>query len=145
MEVIDRFADEYYWLSNFQYSPFFYGSATFPTVEHFFQAMKGTSDNTVEMIRTVESPSEAKRLGRIIELRPDWEEIKDKVMYTGVKQKFLQNTDLQKKLLDTGDAKLIEGNNWHDYYWGVCNGRGQNKLGQILMRVREEIRNGNYN
>jgi ribA/ribD-fused uncharacterized protein len=145
MEIIDRFADEYYWLSNFADSPIIINSVYFPTVEHYFQASKATSSRSFEMIKNAESPSEAKKLGKNIALREDWEQIKDAVIYTGVKAKFVQNLELQKRLLNTGNTKLVEGNNWHDYYWGVCNGKGKNKLGKILMQVREELRNGNYN
>lgn len=75
-------------------------------------------------------------------LRPDWEEVKDDVMYTVCKAKFLQNPGLLKKLLDTGDAELIEGNTWNDQIWGVCNGSGENRLGKILMRIRDEAAKG---
>ena len=72
----------------------------------------------------------------------DWEEIKDSIMYLGLRQKF-HNPTLQKKLLATGEEELIEGNWWNDTYWGVCNGVGQNNLGKILMEVRDEIRRQN--
>lgn len=90
MEVIDRFADEYYWLSNFENSPFTINSITFPTVEHYFQASKATSPRVFEMIRTAKTPSEAKRLGKNIALRKDWEEVKDKIMYEGFMQSSLK-------------------------------------------------------
>ena len=83
---------------------------------------------------------EAKALGRKIELRPDWDSVKDIVMYDVCKLKFTTHTDLKEKLLSTGDAELIEGNYWGDVYWGVCNGIGKNKLGKTLMRIRSELR-----
>ena len=85
-------------------------------------------------------PSDAKRLGRHVPLREDWNSIKEQIMYEICKAKFTQNPDLAEKLLETGDAELIEGNWWHDTTWGMCNGEGQNLLGKILMRVREEIK-----
>ena len=70
-------------------------------------------------------------------------------MYDIVKAKFSQNENLRQMLLDTNNEELIEGNWWHDNCWGDCSCerckdiKGQNNLGKILMRVREEIRNEN--
>jgi ribA/ribD-fused uncharacterized protein len=85
------------------------------------------------------SPSSAKYLGRHVELRSDWEDVKDNIMYEIVYNKFSNNLDLRNSLHNTGDAELIEGNWWNDKYWGMSNGEGQNKLGKILMRVRDEL------
>ena len=93
------------------------------------------------------NPSEAKKLGRKVKLREDWETVKYDIMYQVVLAKFSQNEDLKNKLLETGDAFLEEGTLWHDNCWGNCrcneckNIVGKNHLGQILMRVREELRN----
>lgn len=87
------------------------------------------------------NPSKAKSKGRHIMLRNDWEDIKDNIMYQIVYSKFKQNPDLLDKLLKTEDAYLIEGNDWNDCYWGMCRGKGKNKLGKILMRVRSELKN----
>lgn len=87
------------------------------------------------------SPDDAKKLGRQVRLRSDWETVKDQVMYDVVYAKFTGNDRLKKKLLDTGDAYLVEGNWWKDRYWGVYRGVGENRLGEILMRVRDELRN----
>ena len=70
----------------------------------------------------------------------DWEEVKDQIMYEICLAKFTQNEELKEKLLATGNEELVEGNTWHDTYWGVCNRRGKNKLGKILMRVRSELK-----
>lgn len=61
-------------------------------------------------------------------------------MYEICKAKFTQHKDLAEKLLETGDEELVEGNKWNDTYWGVCNGKGKNQLGKILMRIREELK-----
>jgi ribA/ribD-fused uncharacterized protein len=82
----------------------------------------------------------AKKTGRFVILRSDWEEIKDEVMYQCVKDKFTRNPLLKQKLLDTKYEDLVEGNDHGDDYWGVFEGTGQNKLGKILMRVRGELR-----
>ena len=94
-------------------------------------------------VLTKPNPSEAKRLGRRVRLRSDWEQVKYDVMLDVVRAKFNQHPDLAQKLLATGDEELVEGNDWGDTYWGVCNGRGKNMLGKILMRVRAELRGEN--
>jgi predicted NAD-dependent protein-ADP-ribosyltransferase YbiA (DUF1768 family) len=77
-------------------------------------------------------------MGKKNALRPDWEEVKDGIMYKLLKSKFTDPV-LRDKLIATGSAELIEGNNHWDRYWGVCRGEGQNKLGKLLMKVREEV------
>ncbi len=132
-KIISSFRDEYYFLSNFYYAPIIHMGMKFKSNEAAFQAAK-----CPQMACKFQSlnPSEAKRLGRRIELREDWEQVKDNIMYQICKEKFFQNPDLGRLLLETGDAELIEGNNWGDTTWGVCNGVGENRLGKILMRVR---------
>lgn len=83
--------------------------------------------------------SNAKRFGRRVQLRPDWEQVKDNIMYEIIKSKF-SIKHLREMLLATGEAILIEGNTWNDTYWGMCRGKGKNMLGKILMRVREELK-----
>lgn len=86
------------------------------------------------------NPSKAKALGRKVTLREDWDEVKTDVMEGIVRNKFTQNPDLGRKLVETGDAYLEEGNWWGDKIWGVCDGVGENRLGKILMKVREELK-----
>lgn len=85
------------------------------------------------------TPSEAKKAGREVTLRPDWESVKDGIMRDILLHKFQQNPDLKKKLLDTGEKYLEETNYWKDTYWGVCEGVGYNHLGKLLMSVRGEL------
>ena len=87
------------------------------------------------------NPSEAKKLGRKVKLRSDWEQVKDQIMYELVFKKF-STAELWYQLNTTANEELVEGNWWNDRYWGVCRGTGENKLGKILMRVREELREG---
>lgn len=68
--------------------------------------------------------------------------MRDGVMLQLLRQKFLGDEELRRKLLRTGDAMLVEGNYWGDTYWGVCFGSGKNMLGKLLMQVREELRKG---
>lgn len=135
--VIDSFHGSHYWLSNFYEAPVVYNGRHYTSNEAAFQAAKCPGR---EFEFTTLNPSQAKRLGRRVNLRGDWERVKDEVMYEICKQKFLQNPSLLRKLLATGDTPLIEGNTWGDKYWGVCNGVGHNRLGQILMQIRHELR-----
>lgn len=83
---------------------------------------------------------QVKRWGRKQPILSNWDEVKYSYMRSFVHEKFFWNTELRELLLATNDALLIEGNTWGDTYWGVCNGKGENNLGKILMKVREEIR-----
>ena len=86
------------------------------------------------------SPGQAKKYGKTVELRKDWEDVKLSIMEEIIREKFIYDPDLVKMLLDTGDKELIEGNNWNDTFWGMCRGKGENHLGKILMKLREELR-----
>ena len=137
--IIGSFDGEYAFLSNFYDSPIVVEGIHYPTVEHAFQAYKTLSHEERLDIASSTTPGIAKRKGRKVSLRTDWEQIKDSVMEFCLRKKFTEHLDLQKKLLETGDAILIEGNTWGDTYWGMCAGVGENKLGQLLMKIREEI------
>ena len=110
-----------------------------PTVENFFQAMKNGSKLHYEELKRV-TPTVAKQRGRKCKLRPDWESIKLDVMLYALRRKFIE-PELRKKLLATGNQKLMEGNHWHDTYWGIDlkTGKGENHLGKLIMQVRSEI------
>lgn len=136
MRTISKFKGAYYFLSNFYSAPVVYRGLRFENNEAAFQAVK-CPERMDEFCHL--NPSEAKKLGRKVKLRDDWEQIKDIVMYEVCKAKFLQNPDLADKLAATGDAELIEGNTWGDRIWGVCGGVGENRLGKILMGIRLEI------
>ena len=94
-------------------------------------------------IAAATTPGRAKRMGRVVPLRSDWEQVKDSIMEELIRSKF-QDRSLAFMLWSTGSKELIEGNSWHDTYWGMCNGVGRNQLGKILMKIREEIRIKNY-
>lgn len=135
--MIDRFSGRYFFLSNFYSIPVEYEGLVYENNEAAFQAQK---DPSRRLEFTSLNPSEAKRLGRRVTLRKDWEDVKVETMKNIVREKFNQNPDLQEKLLATGDEMLIEGNTWNDCCWGVCNGVGKNLLGKILMDVRKELK-----
>ncbi len=141
-DVISEFRGEFYFLSNFYPVPFYYKGVQFLNAEAAFQAQK---DPKRQKEFSCLGPSEAKRLGRRVELREDWELVKESEMFDIVQAKFQQNPELAKKLLETGNAVLIEGNQWHDNIWGSCTcdrckNQGVNMLGQILMAVRHICR-----
>jgi ribA/ribD-fused uncharacterized protein len=136
---INSFRGEFDFLSNFYPSPLIYQGEEYPTVEHAFQAAKSLSQSDRLRIKNCGSPGAAKKLGRRVKLRHDWEQIKLEVMEELLRHKFLQNQILLIRLLETGKRKLIEGNYWKDTYWGVYQGEGQNHLGRLLMKLREEF------
>lgn len=109
----------------------------YQSVEAAYQASK-TMDYMTRKMFTEYKPKVAKRNGRKIRLRVDWEIMKTEIMLNLLRQKF-QDKDLKEKLLSTGDAELVEGNWWGDRFWGKCNGTGRNMLGELLMKVRKEI------
>ena len=137
-EVIDQFRGEFHWLSNFYSCPVPFEGLTFSNSEAAFQAAK--SLDMKERVKFVDlAAGQSKKLGRRVELRPDWEDVKIDIMRQVLKSKFTQNPELKAKLIATGDAELIEGNNWNDTFWGVCRGKGRNHLGKLLMEVRAEL------
>jgi len=137
--VIQEFQGKYRFLSSFYPAEVELDGITYPTVEHAYQAAKTLDSAQREFIRSALRPGSAKRWGKLIQpLRPYWEETKIDIMCQLVRQKF-NKEPLKSQLLATGDAELIEGNTWGDKFWGKFRGEGKNHLGQILMRVREEL------
>ena len=137
---IAEFRGRYRFLSNFYPAIVNLDSIPYPTVEHAFQAAKTIDVQHRERIRKCNKPGDAKRLGRRVPLRSDWEQVKLYVMLNLLRQKFSQTEFLKTQLLATGEAQLIEGNTWNDFFWGECMGTGENHLGKLLMRVRQELR-----
>lgn len=145
MNLIDSFRDEYRFLSNFYPAPIQYGDKIFPSSEHLYQAMKCTNIADAELVRT--HPFKGlKEFARSLPLDPDWDNIKDDVMRTALWGKFTQNAEVRSQLLATGDDEILEGNYWCDQYYGSCTCEkhehipGLNKLGIMLMELRQELR-----
>jgi ribA/ribD-fused uncharacterized protein len=138
---ITEFDGEYRFLSNFHPAPMEYERISYPTVEHAYQAAKTTDYHERQRIAALPSPGRAKRAGAKLTLRPDWDALRLNVMETLLRQKFTLHADLRALLLATGDAILEEGNTWGDVFWGVCNGVGENHLGKLLMKIRDELKN----
>ena len=127
------------YMSNFFQSKFTIEGVTYPTVEHYFQSMKFKGTEFESYIANLKTPKETAQEGkrRDLPLRKDWESIKEDIMYTGIKEKFTQNSTLRSQLLNTGNNELIE-NSPYDYYWGIGkNGSVKNRLGILLMKLRE--------
>lgn len=135
--TIGPFRGEYRFLSNFWPEP----RRRNLTNEHFYQAAKALNVEDRALIMHADTAKDAKRLGRIVVIRPDWDAIKETVMLDGLRTKFFSDENLAEMLLSTGDEELVELNSWGDTYWGVHepNGIGQNRLGALLMEVREEL------
>ncbi|MCC7422631.1 MAG: NADAR family protein [Planctomycetaceae bacterium] len=138
--LIDSFRGTYRFLSNFWPAEVVYEGTRYASVEHAYQAAKCLHRSEKEMVRTAATPGQAKRLARTVTVRFDWEEIRVGVMRDLVRLKFRTHADLAAMLVATGEARLVEANSWGDTFWGECRGEGQNRLGRILMEVREELR-----
>ena len=144
-KTIEVFRGDYAFLSNFYPAVITLDDMDHATVEHAFQAAKTLIEEERRQIQLAPSPEAAKRLGQQVTLRPDWEKVKYGIMESLVRQKFTYHSYLRKLLLDTGDAILIEGNNWGDRIWGMTRNEagelvGNNWLGKILMDVRDELK-----
>lgn len=142
-DVIEFYAvgDAYGELSNFAPFSIVLRGKRWPTSEHFFQAQKFAGTPHEEEVRRAKKPRLAAEMGRDRKrpLRRDWEAVKDGVMLEALRAKFSQHDDLRALLLATGDARLVE-HTGNDAYWGDGgDGSGKNRLGQLLMRVREEL------
>ena len=149
-EQIMMFRDELDFLSNFFVWPIVYDGREWRSSEHAYQAMKSLDPEVRERIANAKTPGKAKRLGKTVEdggiitFRTDWKDVRVGIMHCILEAKF-SHPELEKMLLDTGDRKLVEGNYWHDNFFGSCfcercGYRGENKLGKLLMQIREDKR-----
>lgn len=155
MAIIDEFEKEYFFLSNFYRCPVYFDGITYNSSECAYQAQKTLDIELRKKIakltpRQIWEGTPPRSNVYNFEQRPDWEEVKNNLMYRILYAKFMQNDDLHEKLVNTGDAILIEGNSWHDNYWGNCKCEackkiaGFNQLGKTLMRLRTEFRGEKY-
>lgn len=169
-KVIDKFKGPYHWLSNFAHCKFTHNHQQYQSVEHFYQAQKADSHemitikhptnekqnihvNAREYIATCNNPKKTVRKYKV-QLPEYWEDEKLKIMRTGLEYKFIANPHFRKLLAETDNATIIEGNTWHDNFWGdcrchsdptahwqkdICAEPGKNVLGQMIMKIREII------
>ena len=139
---VTSFRGDWAVFSNFYHSPVKLDGVQYPTVENAFQAAKTLNPEERKVFTTCR-PDEAKRYGRKVKLREDWEQVKEAVMLRLLMQKFKPGTENFEKLLSTGDGRIVEGNTWHDNIWGDCqcqrcvNTPGKNRLGNLLMAIRD--------
>ena len=145
-QVIKEFRYHNNFLSNFSRDPVLYRDILFKTSEHAYQWAKCETDSERILILSCGTPSEVKNCGHLIKCDIiKWDKNKVNVMEEILRCKF-SNENLQKKLLNTGNAELIEGNYWHDNIWGMCfcpkcknKIEGKNHLGKLLMKIRDEV------
>ena len=139
-----KVSDPYGCFSNFSAHPIQVDGWHWQTVEHYYQAQKfvgSVNEGLIQVIREAHTPMDAAQIGRdrTLKLRSDWDQVKQHVMWQGVLIKFLTHVDIQRILLDTGEEVIVEDSPT-DYYWGCGQDKtGQNQLGKILMKVRQEL------
>lgn len=138
INMINKFSGKYAGLSNAAPCAIMYNNLVFGNVEAAFQAQKVT-DPAIKREFCFLPAKEAKQKGNQVNLRDDWKDIKLIVMAEILFEKFTRNADLAHLLRSTGEERLVYENTEGDTFWGVCNGFGENNLGQILMDIREAI------
>lgn len=112
-----------------------------PTVEHYFQAMKFQDESQREKVRAAPTPQQARKLGRKRHrsFRKDWKKVRETIMTRAVYTRCRTHPDLADELLATGDQKIVENSNF-DYFWGCGRDRrGENAYGRVLMNVRKKL------
>jgi hypothetical protein len=138
--VINSFTGENSYLSNFYLRGVTIKGKKFKCSEHAYQCAKADNKKDFDLIFEAPTPAKARRAGRKIKYRSDWNHVRIDIMREVVLAKFQQNDDLAIRLVDTGGQELIEGNEWGDTFWGICKGKGENWLGKILMEVRQILK-----
>jgi ribA/ribD-fused uncharacterized protein len=146
-QTIDNFAGHYAFLSNFYMRPLVWEGRTWKSSEHAFNGAKTLLEGERQWVADAKTAGEAKRRGRVVTLRDDWDKHwRYVLMYDIVRTKFRDDAVMGDRLISTHDAILVEGNKWHDGIWGVCRcGKcpaGRNSLGIILMQIRFDLIRG---
>lgn len=146
--LISSFNGKYDFLSNFYPVTVHFEGMNYPTVEHAYQASKSKEHFFRKLMVALPASKAgvAKRRGNNIRLRSDWEDVKIQIMYGLLCNKF-EHQSFETYLLKTGDSMIIEGNHWHDNFWGICHcgkdgckDKGKNWMGKILMNIRRQLR-----
>lgn len=133
------------WLANFSDHKIILDEYEWASVEHYFQASKFFNLNNCVFneIRLSSSPREAKEIARINKAnrREDWSLVKEDIMYKAIFAKFTQHPELRDLLISTGASEIIEDSK-SDYYWGIGDGSGRNRMGKLIKKLRDYF-NGN--
>jgi ribA/ribD-fused uncharacterized protein len=139
MSIYKQFSGKLAFASNFYEAGFVIDGIYYRTVEHFYQSEKALYQKDKERIRNAETSGKAKRMGKQIQVRSDWDAVKKVTMSRGVYAKFSQNPDIACKLLAADDSDLVERNSWGDTFWGVDSktGKGEDNLGKILRETKQ--------
>ncbi len=156
--MINTFNGRWFFLSNFFPCEITHKGITYPSVEHYYVAMKVTEIQLLngqyytagdfrELVAKIKLPADAKKIGQRVKVRRDWDEKKLEFMNWGLREKF-KNENLSDLLISTNDLEIIENNYWHDNFWGSCTcskcgNTGENNLGKILMDIRQELKQQN--
>ena len=139
---ITEFKGRWTRLSNFAPCSIWFERHIYGSTEHAYQAAKTLDEDERQKIRNLATPNQAKKVGRQLSLRKDWESVKVDIMAQLLLEKFAQEPD-RTILLSTGEVELVEGNWWGDKFWGQCPlGTGKNWLGKLLMKTRVALVNG---
>lgn len=125
--------------SNFFLAPIVIDGYEYKTTEHYYQSMKASNIEDHEFIASAETPKEARERGRSCKIRENWEEIKENVMRIALSTKFYQHPQLKEILIESGSEKLIEWAPWDNYWGNGPTGNGENRLGVLLMEIRDDI------
>lgn len=142
VDSIFAFEDEYFFLSNFYPWPVLFEGEIYPTAEHAYQAAKFTDPMDRKLIKGCSTPGRAKKAAHIMKSRsdPTFPGRKLTVMESSVlRVKFQKNNRMGQQLIWTRGYDLVEGNHHHDRFWGVHQGVGENNLGKILMKIRDDL------
>lgn len=139
--MITQFSGQFEFLSNFFPVTINYNDLIYPSAEHAYQAAKSTNPRVQAAFTRVHRAADVKTLGGEIRCREDWDSVRLSTMEEILRIKFKGPT-MSTRLLKTGEVELVEGNWWGDTFWGVCRGEGENHLGKLLMKIREELRSG---
>jgi len=136
--MVKGFFGDYRWLSNYHVCPVIYEGIEYQSSEAAYQSAKCDDPYIKSQFKDL-TPLESKSLSKRIPLRKGWDTIKKQIMYDVLVSKFTLTPELKELLLATAPKYLEETNYWGDTYWGVCEGKGKNMLGELLMKIRNEF------
>lgn len=146
-KYVGSFSGDLEFLSNMYKIPIYFNESkydnfqpdfkVYPSSENLYQALKCKYIKDRELFQNVD-PHKSKRIGKTIEIRSDWDNVRLEAMKLAIDLKF-KNIELGEKLIDLPDGKIIEFNNWGDRFFGICNGEGLDHLGKILRAKKQQI------